>query len=107
MSARGRTFRQRDTPSYRVLGIASGKRPRGRQRLAEAGEISVSLLVTLILPTAMEQTIDDSQKSRIIIMAHSPPPVACVPQLDDSEPKFIHPIETQRYFLGSELMPKI
>lgn len=106
MSARGRTFRQRDTPSYRVLGIASGKRPRGRQRLAEAGEISVSLLVTLT-PTSMEQTINDSQKSRIIIMAHSPPPVACVPQLDDSEPKFIHPIETQRYFLGSELMPKI
>lgn len=106
MSARGRTFRQIDTPSYRVLGIASGKRPRGRQRLAEAGEISVSLLVTLT-PTSMEQTINDSQKSRIIIMAHSPPPVACVPQLDDSEPKFIHPIETQRYFLGSELMPKI
>lgn len=74
--------------------------------LAEAGEISVSLLVTLT-PTSMEQTINDSQKSRIIIMAHSPPPVACVPQLDDSEPKFIHPIETQRYFLGSELMPKI
>lgn len=74
--------------------------------LAEAGEISVSLLVTLT-PTSMEQTINDSQKSRIIIMAHSPPPVACVPQVDDSEPKFMHPIETQRYFLGSELMPKI